>query len=485
MSSPPLPPAAPPFGARRPDGLEDVVVVGAGITGLACAFWLARAGLAVTVVEAAPRAGGAMTTRRDGNWLFEEGPNTVLEGNSSVTELIAAAGLSAERIEATPAGKTRYLWKGDRLHPLPASPPAFLSTPLFSVGAKLRLLKEPFVPKGGADDESIADFVRRRLGREFLDYAVGPFVSGVYAGDPERLSVRWATPKIAALEREHGSLIRGALAKRKVKAAASGPAGAMITFRDGLEALPRRLSEQCGRLLLGTPALKVLRGDAGPVVETAAGRLHARRVVLATPADVTARLLDEATAGASRLLGEVPWSAVAVVSLGFRREDVSHPLAGFGFLAPRCESLRILGGLFPSELFPGRAPAGHVALSAFLGGRTDPEVVSLPDDEILALVLRDFDRALGLRGKPVVARVRSWPQAIPQYEVGHGRFVEAARRLESGIRGLHLAGNFLRGVSVPLCIESGSLAARDILTRWSEPLTLPPPGSPSPIGRLA
>jgi len=191
------PRAAGPTASVR-ESLRDVVVVGGGITGLTAAWWLSRAGLSVTLVEASPRVGGAITTLREGGWLFELGPNTVLEGNSSVTELVTSAGLGDERIAATAAGKKRFLWKGDRLVPLPGGPVGFLTTPLFSASAKLRLLREPWIPSGTAEDESIADFVRRRLGPEMLDYAVGPFVSGVYAGDPERLSVRWATSKISA-----------------------------------------------------------------------------------------------------------------------------------------------------------------------------------------------------------------------------------------------------------------------------------------------
>ncbi|HEX7183363.1 MAG TPA: protoporphyrinogen oxidase, partial [Thermoanaerobaculia bacterium] len=194
----------------------DTLVIGGGISGLTTAFHLARAGRKVAVLEASPRVGGAMETRADGLWRFEMGPNTVLESHESVTRLIRESGLEGEKITASPTAKRRYLWKGGRLHALPSGPPGFLKTPLFSLGAKLRLLREPWIGKPtGEPEETIAAFVRRRLGQEFLDYAVGPFVSGVYAGDPERLSVRWAVPRIHALERDHGSLIRGAFARRK------------------------------------------------------------------------------------------------------------------------------------------------------------------------------------------------------------------------------------------------------------------------------
>lgn len=442
------------------DSSFETLVVGGGISGLTTAFHLARAGRKVAVLEASPRVGGAMETRTDGPWRFEMGPSTVLESHESVTRLIRESGLEGEKITASPTAKRRYLWKGGRLHALPGGPPGFLKTPLFSLGAKLRLLREPWIGKpAGEPEETIAAFVRRRLGREFLDYAVGPFVSGVYAGDPDRLSVRWAVPKIYALERDHGSLIRGALAKRKGPA----PGGAMISFREGLEELPRRLAKEIGDVRTGVGARRVIRAGQGFQVETDAGTFEAGNVVLAVPADVAAGLLDEATGGRSRLFAEIPYAPVAVVALGWRREDVAHPLGGFGFLAPRKEGLRVLGCLFPSEIFPERAPEGHVALAAFTGGRTDPEIVSWDDDRIASTVESEIRKALGLRGEPAYRLVRRWPRAIPQYELGHGRFVERGEEIERDLPGLRIGGNFLRGVSVPDCIKNATSMAEEML----------------------
>jgi oxygen-dependent protoporphyrinogen oxidase len=448
----------------------DAVVVGAGISGLAAAFRLRRGGLRVAVLEAAERVGGALETVADGDWRFEMGPNTVLESSledaESVGRLIRDTGLEGEKITALPSAKRRYLYKGGQLVPLPRGPVAFLGTPLFSAGAKLRLLREPWIGRAPEGiEESIAQFVRRRLGPEILDHAVGPFVSGVYAGDPERLSARWAMPKIHRLEREHGSLIRGAFAGRKGKA----PRGAMISFREGLEELPRRLAREIGDVRTGVAARQIVRippGDGGGFrVETAAGPVEARRIVLAVPADAAARLLEEATSGASLPFAGIPYAAVAVVSLGWRREDVGHPLDGFGFLAPRQEGLRLLGCLFPSQIFPGRAPEDYVALAAFAGGSTDPEIAGWDEDRIAATLVDELRDPLGLRGEPAFRLVRRWPRAIPQYELGHGRFVERAHEIESSLPGLRLAGNFLGGVSVPDCIRNATTVAAEILGR--------------------
>jgi oxygen-dependent protoporphyrinogen oxidase len=264
--------------------------------------------------------------------------------------------------------------------------------------------------------------------------------------------VRWAVPKIAALEREHGSLIRGALAKRKGPA----PGGAMISFPGGLSTLPRRLAEAIGDVRTGVACRSVRPVDGGFSIETSEGELKAQRVVLAVPADVAAGLLAEATGGKSRLFAEIPYAAVAVACFGFRRADVAHPLDGFGFLAPRCEGLRPLGCLFPSSIFPGRAPEGHVLLTAFAGGRTDPVLASWDEERIAREILQALRPVLGITGSPVVTRVRRWARAIPQYELGHGRFVERARAIEQALPGLAIGGNFLFGISVPDCIKNAA-----------------------------
>jgi oxygen-dependent protoporphyrinogen oxidase len=476
----------------------DVVVVGAGISGLAAAFRLVRAGLRVAVLEASPRPGGALVTQEAAGFRFELGPNTVLESDPSLPALIRDCGLDGERLVAAPASRRRWVWHDGRLRALPSGPLAFLVSPLFPPAAKLRLLREPFVrapralrapaPPGaqdggedqGGDEETIAAFVRRRLGEAFLERAVGPFVSGVYAGDPERLAVRWAAPRIAALEATHGSLIRGLLARGGAGARARGaagagacpegeaprttPRGAMVSLRGGLEELPRRLAREIGDVRCGVACRAVRHDGRGFVVEHAGGAVGAREVLLAVPADAAAALLDEASAGRSRLLAELPYAAVAVVAAGYRRQDVAHPLDGFGFLRATGAGgggLRVLGCLFTSSLFPGRAPEGCVALTAFLGGRTDPEAAAWNDERLAAAVHEDLGRALGVRGEPLARAVRRWPRAIPQYERGHGRFVALQYELERGLPGLHLAGNYLHGISVPDCVRNATaLAAR-------------------------
>lgn len=441
----------------------DAVVLGGGISGLTAGLLLRQKGLKTAVLEATGRAGGSLLTWLQDGFLFEMGPNTVLNNALEIDALCDAAGILESRLRAAPASTRRYVVRGGSLVSLPSGPVGFLTTPLFSWNAKLRLLKEPFVGRAPKEaEESIAAFTRRRLGQEFLDYAVGPFVSGVYAGDPERLSVRHATAKIYALEERYGGLIRGALAKRKGPA----PAGGLFSFPKGLETLPLVISGMLGPdWRAGRRITAVRRTEAGYAVEalkagTELESYEARTVVCALPAAAASEVLTPLGGMFPDGIASLPYADVAVVCMGFRREDVGHPLDGFGFLAPEVEQRHVLGCLFPSSLFPGRAPGGHVALTAFVGGAMHPERVHVDSGTILDRVLKDLRHLLGLRGAPVLTRVEIWIPAIPQYEVGHGVYKTAAESLERENPGFFVAGNLLYGVSVGDCIKSATAVAQ-------------------------
>jgi oxygen-dependent protoporphyrinogen oxidase len=377
-----------------------------------------------------------------------------------VRELLGAAALADRRELAAPAANRRWIWWKGGLQQLPSGPGSFLRSGLFPLSAKLALLREPFVrqPPAGVE-ESIAAFVRRRLGKAWLERAVAPFVSGVYAGDPERLSVRWAVPRLYALERDHGGLIRGALAKRKGPAPSEG----MLGFRGGFEELAKRLALRVGDVRTDTPVSRLRKEGGGFVLQTPAGDVAARQVVLALPAEATAELLAWESDGASMELAEVPYAPVAVACLGYRRQQVAHPLDGFGFLTARGHGLRVLGCLFTSSLFRDRAPAGHVALTAFIGGTTDAEGALAPTNEVLNMVRSDLAVALGVSGAPVFQHLERWPRAIPQCEVGHGRFVDLGVALEASLPGLFLAGSWSGGVSLPDSIARGAEVAARVL----------------------
>jgi oxygen-dependent protoporphyrinogen oxidase len=437
-----------------------VAVVGGGVTGLTAAWQIQRLGHRVTVLEAGARAGGVVGAQRLGAWLQELGPNSLLEGSAEIATFVDDVGLAPRRLYAAPEAKQRYLVRGGRPVALPTSPGAFLRTPLFSARAKLRLLLEPLWRRAPAGaDETLADFVRRRLGREFLDYAINPFVAGVYAGDPERLSVRHAFPRLHTLEQQHGSLLLGAIRRRNPS---GGPKGRICSFPEGLGEIPRALQ---ARLLdpvrLRTRVTALRRAGSGwrLALEQRGipGEAEFDLVVCALPADALAALdFPELAPDASlRLLAEIPHPPVVSVFTGHRREDVTHPLDGFGLLVPAVEGGRILGTLFSSTLFPGRAPEGHVALTTFVGGTRQPELAALDDAALTTLVREELRRFLGVDGTPAIVRVQRWPRAIPQYAPGHQRFLTAMERLETAAPGVFVGGNCRDGISLPNCIAAG------------------------------
>lgn len=450
-----------------------IAILGAGITGLTAAWTLRRAGLTPVVFEKSTRVGGAIGSVRTDGWLHELGPNSLLEGSREVAAFIEEIGLDARRLYAAPAAKQRYIVRDRKLVAMPTSPLTFATTKLFSVRAKLRLLGEPWRRRRTDDrEESVADFVVRRLGPEFLDYAINPFVAGVYAGDPTKLSVRHAFPKLHTIEQEHGSLIRGALARRN---ASGGPKGRIISFPDGLSELPRALAAALdpGALRLGTEVQTVRRVATGWEIQsaTAAGNSAEQfsAIVCALPADALASLSFEGVPAAPALsvLREILHPPVASVFTGYRRADVRHPLDGFGVLMPEVERAQILGTLFSSTLFPGRAPADHVALTSFVGGMRQPALVALDDAEILRVVQGELSRLLGVDAPPVFTRVQRWSRAIPQYTLAYQRFKDAIARVEDAAPRLFIGGNSRDGISLANCIDSGRRLAHAALRALS------------------
>lgn len=461
QETPPTPIARPSDG---PHVRLPVAVLGAGVTGLTTAWQLQRRGIPVVVFEAGPAVGGVIQSVRDGEWLRETGPNSLFESSPEIRGILSALGLDSRRLEASPAAARRYVVRDGRLVALPASPLQFAASPLLSLPAKLRILGEPFIRRAPAEsDESVADFVTRRLGAEFLDYIVNPFVAGIYAGDPRELSVRQAFPKLHALEQAHGSLARGSLARRN---ASGGPRGAMVSFPDGLGEIPQALARALGYAVrLNHRAVRLARTGSNWQVTYSADGLQGQEafsaVICTLPPARIAELIwtDAPPATALAELKNIEQPPVASVFLGFRRENVVHPLDGFGMLTPAVEHRRILGTLFSSTLFPGRAPAGHVALTTFVGGTRQPDYASLKDRELLAIVRGELAALLGVQGEPVVAHVQRWPRAIPQYGVGYQRFKDACLQAELSAPGLFIGGTCCDGVSLSNCLAAGERLA--------------------------
>jgi protoporphyrinogen/coproporphyrinogen III oxidase len=471
----------------------DVIVVGGGITGLAAARALARGGADVAVLEAGDQVGGNLRSWRDEEgFLLEAGPNTLSVTDGALEEHLRSEGLAEEMVFPGTAATRRYVVFRGRPVALPSSPGSLIGSPLLSPGGKLKLLGEPFRKRGTDPDESVWEFVARRLGVEAAGRLVDPFVSGIYAGDPHGLSVRAAFPTLWEAEQSAGSVVRGLLKRRASHGAEEadppgrdGGGGAtaarqgegrrrrrgpgILSFREGLATWPRALAAALppDRIHTGVRISALYRhGAGGWRLEGSHGlAFQADALVLALPAHEAARLLEPLAPRASRALLGIPYAPVAVVHMAYRRADVEHPLDGFGMLCPGPERRRILGSLWLSSLFPGRVPEDHVLTTCFVGGARAPELAGLPDDALAQLVREEQADLLGAKGTPRVAGIVRWPLGIPQYTRGHLERLAFVERLEGGHPGLRVLGNWRGGVSVPASWANGNRVGEEV-TAW-------------------
>ncbi len=443
-----------------------VVIAGGGISGLSLAYWLTLEPgreLDVTVLESEQRLGGKIWTDRVEGYLCESALNGFLDNKPRTLEL--ASKVSLEPLRSSDAARKRFIYIGGRLHRLPESPPAFFSSGMMTVPGKLRIMLEPFIPKGRDDDESLADFARRRLGREAFEKLIDPMASGIYAGNPEVMSLKSCFPRIHEIEQTYGSLIKGMfklMAERKKKVGA-GPGGKLTSFSDGMQTMVDALAEALGpRVRSGSRVLSVERtGEAFKVHLSDGTAVEADVAVLAVPAYQGKDILKGLDSAASELLSSIEYPAVSVVCTGFKKEKVGDSVDGFGFLVPFREGRNILGTLFDSSIYPGRAPEGHVLLRTMVGGARATSIAMLEDGKLLDTVLSELGEITGIKSQPDFVKIYRHEQAIPQYAVGHpGRLAALEDRLAKH-RGLYVTGNALRGIGFNDCIENSyKLAAR-------------------------
>jgi oxygen-dependent protoporphyrinogen oxidase len=456
--------------------MKSVAIIGAGITGLTAAFYLKRAGVPVTVYEAGRRVGGVIQSIRKDGFLAEFGPNTILETSPKIAQLVRDAGLESRRQNSYPKAEARYVVRYQRPIAMPSSQLGIFTSELLSAGAKFALLREPFVSRRrDGKEESIAEFVVRRLNREFLDQMIDALVAGIYAGDPHKLSVQHAFPRLAELEARYGSLIKGQIfgaRERKRRGEISKDRAPKFSFDEGLQVLPDALAAELGDLLkLNTVVTKLTQTSDGWRVTMAtaevehdaviycgtAHRLAALEVQCGTPSIARQGTNEKQAEQCSALhtFSEIRYPPVASVVLGFRREDIAHLCQGYGMLIPKIEGFKILGTIFSSALFPNRAPAGHILLTSYVGGERYPELASLPPEKLVGLVCEDLRVLLGVKGQPVFQHCALYPKAIPQYNVGYGKFKDLMNEIETKTRGLFFAGHFRDGVSLGDSIVSG------------------------------
>jgi oxygen-dependent protoporphyrinogen oxidase len=457
----------------------EALVVGAGISGLATAYALQKAGVGVRVVEAAERPGGVIqSVQRDG-YLLECGPQS-FSGNGSITAICKDLGILEDRVLADPKAP-RYVLIDGKLLNVPMGP-GLLASPFMSGGTRGAILRDIFGKSESPEpDESVAAFIRRKFSDTLLDRLVGPFVSGIYAGDPEKLSLRAAFPILYEAEKAAGSITRGVFKVMKQRKAASSSAPqtpkekpTLQTFREGNETIIRAIAGRLAeRLSCGVEVGRIEALPAGQNPRAARFRVslrgangeeivEAERLILSVPTEAAGQLLIGVDSGFSAPLGAIGYSGVAVVSLGYSKADVGDALTGFGFLVPRSSGLSILGTVWNSSLFPGRAPEGHALLTSFVGGATNPTAVRSSAEVLAAQVHREMAPLLAIRKEPVFSNVTIWPRAIPQYNLGHTARIAAVNALRAKFPGLYFSGNYLNGPAIGTCVEHALKTADEI-----------------------
>jgi len=471
------------------------VVAGGGLAGLAAAETLLERGARrIVVVEPAGRCGGVLDTVRHDGWLIERSADSFLAARPEGLDLVRRLGLAPQLIGIEPAVRRALIFHRGRTVPAPAgfrlvapgSVSGILGSPLLSPVGKARVLGEAFVPRrhDDAEDESLEHFAVRRLGREAFETLVQPLAAGIWTADPARLSMAAACPEFFAMERS-GGLIAGERKRRRQAGRAGTAAGArygqFVTLADGMGTLPATLAARLADrgVEFRTAAVRRLtRAGVEWIVDLDAGPpLRAAGVVVATRTPVAAHLVSEVDASLASVLDAIEYAGSAVVSLGYARDDVAHPLDAAGVVVPRRAGRRILAVSFSSSKYPGRAPSGHVLLRVFVGGALDPGAALLDDGPLVELVRGDLSAVVGARGRPRHVQIDRWVGAMPQYHVGHLGRVAAIRERLRLLPGLAMAGAAYEGVGIPQVIASGQAAARAVMP--ADSATAPSAGPPS------
>jgi len=443
----------------------DVAVVGGGIAGLAAAYELQQRGLSVRVFEAAARPGGVIRTERFDGWVIDGGPDALLIQKPAAVGLCRELGLG-DRLVSTLLPRTAYILRDGQLRPLvegsflgfPIGLTALCRSSLFTWGGKLRMASEILVPRSHVDDESIAGFVRRRFGGEAVDYLAEPLLAGIHAGDAERLSMRALFPRLLDAERQSGSVLRSLRALR----VAPSPRGAFVSLPGGIGELVDGVANalHAGTVVTGARVTDIGRA-AHYIVRSDTAIVEARAVILAVPAYGAAALLRAFDTTLAGLCDGIPYASTATVALGYRRQQIRHPLEGSGFVVPRVEPFPLLAATWVTSKWPGRAPEGHALIRGFLGGGRDPHRFERSDDELLDIARDALTEALNIEGDPVVTRLYRFHRQSPQYEVGHLQRVAAIEQRASSVPGLFLAGSGFRAIGIPDCIaDARETAAR-------------------------
>ncbi len=470
-----------------PQDRKKVIIIGGGITGLSTAYFLQEksketgCALDITLIESEKRFGGMIHTERVDDFILEGGPDSFITQKPGALDLCRRVGMSDQLVQTSEVQKSVYILSDGKLLPLPEGfnlmipgrLTPFLFSPLVSPIGKVRMGLDLLIPrKDSPEDESIASFVRRRLGEEALQKFAEPILAGIFAGDAEKLSLYATFPQFASLEKSSGSLILGMWTRRRAAAKKGKPKSNLtlfVTLREGLSSLVMSIRGKLdGVKLISDEKVCGIIPQNGPqqegyMVSTHAEKYTADAVVVTTKTDTAADWIKGWDPSLSALLREIEYVSTATVSLGFRREDVHHPLNGFGFVVPRREGRQIMAGTWSSTKFPGRAPVGHVLIRAFLGGAHHEDLIDRDESDLIMLVRKELQPILGIQAEPVVSKAFRWMKGRPQYNLGHLDRVAKIEKETKKHPGLFLAGAAYRGVGLPDCIRQGMETAEKIL----------------------
>ncbi len=440
--------------------MHDVIVIGGGISGLAAAHDLTARGLDVQLLERQVRVGGNAISERFDGFLMEHGPTTFNASVPEAVEQISSLGLLDQADDLGPNVKQRYLRDGGKLTGIAASPMGFFKSDYLSKKARLRILLEGLIPRNkSGKEESIHAFVARRFGREFADKVMEPMAAGIFMGDSKQLSISGAFPKLAEMEQKLGSITRGVLRAKR----GSEPGRHLYSWDRGIATIPQTFAAGVGtRIHTGITVLGLGKIASGFKVETSHGTRMARAVVLAVQPHVAASLLESIDPDGAVAAGQIAAPPINVAFFGYRREQVEHPLNGLGFLSTKDDARILSGAQFASTMYRGRAPDGYVSISAYAGGVRNPELAAMPESGLIAQMHKELAEMLGIKGAPVVTKLRRWALGLPQYTIGHTArqtvFMQTPKRVE----GLFVTGNYTQGVSVANCLKSAAATAVNV-----------------------
>ena len=446
-----------------------VVIVGGGISGLAAAHRLLELGLdksQITLIEASARLGGTIATEHRDGFLLERGPDSFISEKPEAVSLAKRLGLESRLIETNERHRRSFIVRKGRLRPVPEGfqllAPSrvwpFITTDIFSLTGKLRMAADLLLPReNGKDDESLASFVRRRLGQEALERMAQPMVGGIYTADPETLSLRATLPRFLDMESNHRSVILAMMRQGRQRGTSGARYSLFLSFDGGMEVLVKALASTIPNVQLNTRVEEIKKSNSGWAITTNKESFEADAVCLALPAYTAAKLLETVNARLASQLNAIRYASTATINFGYPRAAIKHPLDGFGFVVPFIEKRSLLACTFSNVKFPGRAPDDHVLLRAFAGGALQPEVFAAPD--LVTRVETDLRELLNIDRPPLFTEVAKWERSMPQYELGHLDRVQAIESEIKELPGLALAGNAYRGAGIPDCIRSGEAAA--------------------------